>query len=176
MSRRLHISQSKYNYLADTVLGSIDGCVTTFAIVAGVTGANFPAVVAVVLGLANLFGDGVSMAVSNYEATRSRQPYSEGKHSPIMAGFITFLAFLLSGSLPLVPYALGLEAHYTFYMSAVIAACVFFSIGSLKGIVLGNYFLTSGFSTLLTGGGAAALAFIIGYYTQDLLGVSLGLL
>jgi VIT1/CCC1 family predicted Fe2+/Mn2+ transporter len=176
MTRRLHISESKYNYLADSVLGSIDGCVTNFAVVAGVTGANFPAIIAVVLGLANLFGDGVSMAVSNYEATRSRQSFPKDKHSPLVAGFITFLAFLVSGSLPLLPYILGLEPHTTFYMSAVIAALVFFSIGSLKGVVLGKPFLISGFSTLLTGGSAAALAFIIGYYTQSLLGVNVDLL
>lgn len=73
-------------YLSDAVLGGIDGCVTTFAIVAGAVGAGFPAVVALVLGFANLFADGFSMAVSNYEAIDARRDYvadlrrTEGRH------------------------------------------------------------------------------------------------
>jgi VIT1/CCC1 family predicted Fe2+/Mn2+ transporter len=60
-------------YLSDAVLGGIDGCVTTFAIVAGAVGAAFPPVVALVLGFANLLADGFSMAVSQYEALGARR-------------------------------------------------------------------------------------------------------
>lgn len=60
------------SYLSDAVLGGIDGCVTTFAVVAGAVGGGFPAVVAVVLGVANLVADGFSMAVSNYQALRAK--------------------------------------------------------------------------------------------------------
>jgi len=61
--------------VADAVLGGIDGCVTTFAVVAGAYGAGFPALVALVLGFANLLADGFSMAVSNYESVRAQQEY-----------------------------------------------------------------------------------------------------
>lgn len=54
--------------LPDAVLGGIDGCVTTFAVVSGAFGAGFSPQVALVLGFANLLADGFSMAVSNYEA------------------------------------------------------------------------------------------------------------
>lgn len=60
------------SYLGDAVLGAIDGAVTTFAVVAGVAGGGLPAMVAVILGLANLLADGFSMAVSNYQAARSQ--------------------------------------------------------------------------------------------------------
>jgi len=63
----------KHNYLADTVLGAIDGCVTTFAIVASSVGAGLSNKVALVLGVANLLADGFSMAASNYQAAKSRQ-------------------------------------------------------------------------------------------------------
>ena len=43
--------------LGDSMLGAIDGCVTTFAVVAGAAGAALPAGVAIVLGLANLLVD-----------------------------------------------------------------------------------------------------------------------
>jgi VIT1/CCC1 family predicted Fe2+/Mn2+ transporter len=58
-------------YFRDAVLGGIDGGVTTFAVVAGSIGGGFPTVVTVVLGLANLLADGFSMAVSNYQGTKT---------------------------------------------------------------------------------------------------------
>lgn len=61
------------NYLGEFVYGGIDGAVTTFAVVAGAAGANFTAGVAIVLGIANLIADGISMAVSAYLAARSEQ-------------------------------------------------------------------------------------------------------
>jgi VIT family len=44
---------------------------TTFAIVAGVAGANLSASVLIILGLANLIADGFAMAASNYTGTKS---------------------------------------------------------------------------------------------------------
>lgn len=67
------------SYLGDAVLGGIDGCVTTFAIVAGAWGAGFPRPVVLILGVANLVADGFSMAVSNFLSTRSRQEEVEQK-------------------------------------------------------------------------------------------------
>jgi vacuolar iron transporter family protein len=57
--------------LRDFIYGAVDGTVTTFAIVAGVAGAQLSAGFVVVLGLANLLADGLSMAVSNFSATRA---------------------------------------------------------------------------------------------------------
>ena len=53
------------HYMKDLVYGANDGIITTFAIVAGVTGAALAPRVAIILGVANLFADGVSMAASN---------------------------------------------------------------------------------------------------------------
>ena len=59
------------NYLRDFVYGGIDGAVTTFAIVAGVVGASLSAHIVIILGLANLLADGISMAASNYSGTKT---------------------------------------------------------------------------------------------------------
>lgn len=59
------------SYLEDLVYGAVDGTVTTFAVVAGVVGADLAASVVIILGLANLIADGFSMAVSNFLATRA---------------------------------------------------------------------------------------------------------
>lgn len=63
--------------LRDVVYGAIDGTVTTFAVVAGVAGANLNHRVVVILGLANLVADGFSMAVGNFLATRADQQRQE---------------------------------------------------------------------------------------------------
>jgi VIT1/CCC1 family predicted Fe2+/Mn2+ transporter len=62
--------KQSHSYLGDAVLGSVDGTVTTFAVVASAVGAGFSALVIVVLGVANLLADGLSMAVSNYLGTK----------------------------------------------------------------------------------------------------------
>ena len=56
------------SYLRDWVYGGIDGSVTTFAVVTGVVGASLSPTVVLILGVANLLGDGFSMAASNYSA------------------------------------------------------------------------------------------------------------
>lgn len=72
ISRRL-ANKPVHGYLGDAVLGAIDGCVTTFAIVAGAVGAGFSGGVVVILGFANLIADGFSMAASNYLGTKSER-------------------------------------------------------------------------------------------------------
>jgi VIT1/CCC1 family predicted Fe2+/Mn2+ transporter len=62
-------------HFEDFIYGSFDGSVTTFAIVAGAIGASLSPTVVVILGFANLFADGFSMAVGNYQASRARIEY-----------------------------------------------------------------------------------------------------
>ena len=59
------------SYLRDWIYGGIDGTVTTFAIVAGVVGANLSVGVLLILGFANLLADGFAMAASDYTGTKS---------------------------------------------------------------------------------------------------------
>jgi VIT1/CCC1 family predicted Fe2+/Mn2+ transporter len=61
------------SYLRDWVYGGIDGSVTTFAVVTGVSGAELPVRIILILGFANLLADGFSMAASNYLGTRTER-------------------------------------------------------------------------------------------------------
>lgn len=70
--RRLE-GPAHHNYLRDFVYGAIDGTVTTFAVVSGVAGAGLSTGIIIILGLANLVGDGFSMAASNYLGTKSEE-------------------------------------------------------------------------------------------------------
>ncbi len=65
-------------YLKETVYGGTDGIITTFAVVAGFSGAQasggvlaIPLLSVLLFGLANLFADGVSMALGNFLSIRS---------------------------------------------------------------------------------------------------------
>src|SRR5215813_1723259 len=61
----------KHNYLRDWIYGGIDGSVTTFAVVSGVAGARLSPWIILVMGFANLFADGFSMAASNFLGTKA---------------------------------------------------------------------------------------------------------
>ncbi|MGH1371201.1 MAG: VIT1/CCC1 transporter family protein [Cellvibrionaceae bacterium] len=70
-------SGPRQRYLKDMIYGAIDGSITTFAIVSGVSGAGLSTGVIIVLGLANLLADGFSMAASNFLGTRAENAYRE---------------------------------------------------------------------------------------------------
>ena len=56
----------KASYLRDWVYGGIDGTVTTFAVVAGVVGADHSTKTFLMMGAAHLIADGLSMAAAKY--------------------------------------------------------------------------------------------------------------
>ncbi len=67
----------KHSYLKDFIYGAIDGAVTTFAVVSGVAGAGLSSHIIIILGMANLIGDGFSMAASNFLGTRAEEQLRE---------------------------------------------------------------------------------------------------
>lgn len=67
----------RHGYLRDFVYGAIDGTVTTFAVVSGVAGAELDSSIVIILGAANLVGDGFSMAAGNYLGTRAERQVLE---------------------------------------------------------------------------------------------------
>ena len=67
----------RLSYLRDWIYGGIDGSVTTFAVVTGVVGAHLSPTVILILGVANLLGDGFSMAASNFLGTRTEKQEAE---------------------------------------------------------------------------------------------------
>ena len=55
--------------IRDMVYGANDGIITTFAVVAGVTGGALSPRAVPIVGAANLFADGLSMGVGNHPAS-----------------------------------------------------------------------------------------------------------
>jgi vacuolar iron transporter family protein len=66
-----------HSHVRDFVYGGIDGVVTTFAVVAGAAGAGLSSGIVIVLGLANLVADGLSMAASNLLGTKAERELRE---------------------------------------------------------------------------------------------------
>ncbi|MEO6098627.1 MAG: VIT1/CCC1 transporter family protein [Fibrobacteria bacterium] len=84
---RLRLRESlRPSLIRDAILGATDGCVTTFAVVAGAIGGDLPAKVVIILGCANLMADGFSMAASNFLGARTQNEEleearaEEGRH------------------------------------------------------------------------------------------------
>jgi len=95
-------------------------------------------------------------------------------HRPVRSGLATFLAFLLMGAIPLAPFFIpGLELQSAFLVSAVVTGVGFLSVGLGKGLMLDRPLLRSGVETLLVGGGAAALAYLVGHWLRQAYGVAM---
>ena len=60
-------------HLSEFVYGGMDGCVTTFAVVAGSVGAGLDSAVIIILGFANLLADGFAMSVGAYLSIKTEQ-------------------------------------------------------------------------------------------------------
>lgn len=76
-----HKQSAVASYFKEVIYGGIDGIITTFAVVAGFSGAalsndattQLTFLVALLFGLSNLFADGISMGLGNFLSVRSDQ-------------------------------------------------------------------------------------------------------
>jgi len=76
-----HTPKIAGRYLKSIVYGGLDGIITTFAVVAGVAGASLSSGIVLILGFANLIGDGISMAIGDYLSTKSEKEYHKLEQS-----------------------------------------------------------------------------------------------
>jgi len=65
--------------VGDLVYGANDGIITTFAVVAGASGASLAPLAVIALGLANLLADGLSMGLGNYISNKSEREYQQAQ-------------------------------------------------------------------------------------------------
>lgn len=86
--------------------------------------------------------------------------------SPWLAATSTFSAFLICGLAPLLPFLLGMKNAIV--PSTLLTGVVFFLIGSVKSRWSSASWWRSGLSTLLVGGIAAGLSYVVGVLLKNL--------
>lgn len=127
--------------LREFVYGGMDGAVTTFAIVTAAAGAGFSTKVILILGLANVFADGFSMAVGAYlseKADRELEQKNSAKKSeqtgvPLTASIATFVSFVIVGLIPLSVYIIDYIAGFNLGDDALIYS-IFLTLAAFAGI------------------------------------------
>lgn len=167
--------EEKATLFRDAIFAANDGIITTFAVVAGSTGASLSATIVIILGFANLLADGFSMASGNFLGIRSEMDFEKAKNDgfrpkyiPLRHGFVTFFSFVSAGLLPLLPYLFGLKTEL--YLSIVLVALSLFTVGSLRSFFTKKNFIRSGFEMLFIGGFAAIVAYAVGHIARMFVG------
>ncbi len=100
--------------------------------------------------------------------------YSTAPEEPLRAAGATFLAFVIVGFIPL--FAVILDAVFPsvieqpFLLSSLMTGVAFFVVGALKSKFVGQRWWLSGSETLVMGGSAAAIAYVIGTILGNVVG------
>lgn len=165
-------------YLKEFVYGSLDGIVTTFAIIAGSAGANLGSAIVLILGISNVLADGFSMASSNYLSERSEcsatpSTEEENKIVPFRKAVATFISFIFIGSIPLMPYLLNaifdIWSESLFLISCLFTSIAFIIVGQIRGKIGHKNKLRSIAETLLVGSIAAMVAYSVGAFLDKII-------
>ncbi|NVK34978.1 MAG: VIT1/CCC1 transporter family protein [Rhodobacteraceae bacterium] len=88
------------------------------------------------------------------------------QRAPMRAALTTFSAFVICGSLPLIPFVFGLNASGT--ITTALTACAFFLIGSAKARWSTQGWFSSGLETTAIGMTAAGIAWLVGSLLNQL--------
>ena len=217
--------------LRDAVYAAHDGIITTFAVVAGVIGADLSGGIVLVLGIANLIADGISMGAGNFLGLRSEQTFIKSEHAAekqeiedvpeeeqneireiyrekgfegalleqivntitadkerwahimlheelglshpedirtMRNALVTFLSFLMAGTVPLVPYLIPWFEDMRFPASIFFTAFALFFVGGIRTIVMRGNIMLNALEVLLIGSLSGIAAYVIGFALRSL--------
>ena len=126
-------------YLKSIIYGGTDGIITMFNIISGVTGAGLKSNIVYLLGVAALLGDAVSMGFSDFLSTKAENKMNsvnQNNHTyidPKKNGLVTFISFIIFGSLPLISYVISNKFFKNNYLNSLISTAIaLFILGSLQ--------------------------------------------
>ncbi len=157
-------------YLPSLVYGGSDGAVTTFSVMAGALGAGLPPRIVIILGLANLFSDGFSMASADYLSEDSK--VHNKKMESLKNAISTFFSFVLIGSIPLIPFLYSLKNignKNIFFTSTILTISTFVLIGYLRGSILNRNKLVTIMQSVIICSVSASVAYFVGEYISNLI-------
>ncbi len=161
------------HYLRDMMYGASDGVVTTLAVVAGASGAAFEPRVGLVLGLANLVADGLSMGVSNYLGLKSelqQEGQSVRKEQPWRHGAATLAAFVVAGAVPLLAYLPLRPARLSVLeLALLLSALTLAAVGATRAPYVGRSRWRSALEVVSLAMAAAGAAWLVGHLARGLM-------
>lgn len=166
--------RQKADYVRDVILAANDGIVTTFAVVTGSLGASLSPSVVIILGFANLFADGISMATSSYLGIKSEIEYEQESgqkvkvgYKPLKDGIITFVSFVVAGLIPLISYVLNFNNKFLVSVIAVLLSLIV--VGVFRGLITGKNVFRTVLENILIGGSATFISFYVGKIIDNLI-------
>lgn len=96
---------------------------------------------------------------------------ADGNDKPFQHGLATFIAFVIAGILPILPYLLGFRGNQ-FVISIIMTAVTLFGVGASQSLLTyKKWWLRSGLQMLLVGGLAAIISYGVGFLVKTVFGV-----
>lgn len=167
--------REKAELLKDIVYAANDGIITTFAVAAGVAGGGLSGLTVLILGFANLFADGFSMAVSNYLGTKSEKEYLEASQEnsteaarPFRNSVATFFSFVLAGAVPILSFLPSFSSDKSFFYSGIFSLSVLFVVGACRTRFTKKNWFFSGLEMLALGSAAGLISYGVGFFIRSL--------
>ena len=164
MMRPVSVGRStlEADYLRSAMFGVEDGLVSTTGAIVGVAAGSRDAETVLLAGTVILAVEALSMAAGQLLSERAvHQLDTTHQDSPIIGAVAMFLAYLIGGSVPLVP-VLVTRSLAGATIGAVLAFPALFALGWVKGRVVGTSVTRRGLEVLAVGGLAAAAGIAIG--------------
>lgn len=88
-----------------------------------------------------------------------------------MSAMWTFIAFVIAGSLPILPFYLIPDNGSVFMYSVIATGVTLFVVGAARNLVTGVNWIVSGFEMLLVGGIAASVSYLVGALVSAVAGI-----
>jgi vacuolar iron transporter family protein len=180
------------------VYGANDGIITTFAVMAGVVGAQLSPNVVIILGFANLFADGLSMGLGDYLGEKSERKlrnknaptehpcklaqeggipcncdFDDNKGPVWATGLVTFISFIIAGFAPIFPFILNAIFNLGINQSLVsllTTGVTLFAVGAARTTFIGGRVWKNGLEMFAVGMLAALVAFGLGFGAHQIVG------
>ena len=148
--------------LRPIILGSIDGLITSFVIIAGGIAGNVSKNSVIIIGFSSLVADAFSMGTSEYLSSRTQTSI----RNSVVLGFSCFSSFIIFGIVPLLGYSLA--NRFEFVFSAVLFLICLIIVSLLRKCFTPAHIVHSIIETTLLGSFAGGIAYGVAYLSHSL--------
>lgn len=127
-------------FLRSIIYGGIDGIITMFNIISGITGAQLNSKYIFILGCAVLISDGLSMGISDYLSLKAdiklKQQYNKNELvsnvDPLKNGLITLFSFIIFGFIPIFLFFIFSNKKNKYLPLIISVTISLFILGSIQ--------------------------------------------